>query len=125
MDNPEGRYHRASWLPVIAADILPIVRLDIRNERIHILDILHVDDSPDLLELFGSHQHVTCSRYGINDIHGRPAMFLDGLPEIVGKFGRHGISQRGRWMDDSSIPEPIDEGQKHWTRTLDRISPRR
>src|SRR5208282_5836615 len=89
MDNPEGRYHRASWLPVIAADILPIVRLDIRNERIHILDILHVDDSPDLLELFGSHQHVTCSRYGINDIHGRPAMFLDGLPEIVGKFGRH------------------------------------
>src|SRR5271157_6019103 len=98
MDNPEGRYHRASWLPVIAADILPIVRLDLRNERIHILDILHVDDSPDLLELFGSHQHVTCTRYGINDIHGRPAMFLDGLPEIVGKFGRHGISQGGRWM---------------------------
>jgi len=91
MDNPEGRYHRASWLPVIAADILPIVRLDIRNERIHILDIPHIDDSPDLLELFGSHQHVTCSRYGINDIHGRPTMFLDGLPEIVGKFGRHGI----------------------------------
>ncbi len=28
-------------------------------------------------------------------------------------------------MDDSSIPEPIDEGQEHWTRTLDRISPRR
>src|SRR5208337_4958068 len=98
MDNPEGRYHRASWLPVIASDIVPIVRLDIRNERIHILDILHVDDSPDLLELFGSHQHVTCSRYGINDIHGRPAMFLDGLPEIVGKFGRHGMSQGGRWM---------------------------
>ncbi|MGC1722221.1 MAG: hypothetical protein WA746_24815, partial [Isosphaeraceae bacterium] len=23
---------------------------------------------------------------------------LDGLPEIVGKFGRHGISQAGRWM---------------------------
>src|SRR5271166_3414207 len=98
MHNPEGRYHRASWLPVIAADILPIVRLDIRNERIHILDILHVDDSPDLLKLFGSHQHVTCTRYGINDIHGRPAMFFDGLPEIVGKFGRHGISQGGRWM---------------------------
>src|SRR5271166_3933676 len=99
MDNPEGRYHRASWLPVIAADILPIVRLDIRNERIHILDILHVDDSPDLLELFGSHQHVTCSRYGINDIHGRPAMFLDGLPEIVGKFGRHGIPREvDGWM---------------------------
>src|SRR5271165_4350534 len=28
-------------------------------------------------------------------------------------------------MDDSSISEPIDEGQEHWTRTLDRISPRR
>ncbi len=28
-------------------------------------------------------------------------------------------------MDDSSISEPIDEGQELWTRTLDRISPRR
>src|SRR5208337_2672131 len=83
---------------VIVADILPIIRLDVPKERIHRLDLIAIDDSPDLLELFGSHQHVPGTGYGINDIHGRLSMFLDGLPEIVGKFGRHGIFQGGRWM---------------------------
>jgi hypothetical protein len=72
-------------------DILPVIWLDVREERIHCVNVVAFGGSPELLEFFGAYQHVTSTGRGINDVHGSAAMFLDGLPEIVGKFNGHGI----------------------------------
>jgi hypothetical protein len=80
------------------ADVFPVIRLDVCKERIQSLDIIAVHESPDLFEVFGSHQHVACTGRGINHVHGCPAMLLNGLPEIVGKFGRHGTFPGSNWV---------------------------
>jgi hypothetical protein len=81
------------------ADLLPIIRLDVGKHRIHGLDAIATDESADLLELLGSHQHLTGIGRGINDVHRCPATFLDGPPELIGEIGRHGKLLGGKWIN--------------------------
>ena len=56
--------------------------------------------SADLLELLGSHQHITGLGHRINNVDRLFATFLDGLPELVRKIGRHGTL----WVVDRVHP---------------------
>ena len=40
-----GEENHASWLPIVVADFLPIIRLDVGKQRIHCLDAIAIDES--------------------------------------------------------------------------------
>jgi hypothetical protein len=58
-----------------------------------------LEDGLHPLVLVSPHEYVVHIRGRIDQVDGTTAFLLDGLPEIVGEFGRDGIAQSSGWMN--------------------------